>query len=196
MKKILEIRSVVCGKSLLHLTESGMFIGSVEMTGPNDLYRTIPQDIVILSAENIQSGDTYIWMNNYQQCKADNNMLMTINNHVKNGDIKKVVASYQKGNISTHLQATYISTYNSKKIKSVVVEYNDATGLPLFDKVNDIKASFVNVNFDIDDIFDLMKTSYMKGQATSLALEEDSFRKRDSYLQSKLCTYLAKKQND
>jgi hypothetical protein len=194
MKKILEIRSVPCAKSLLHLTESGMFIGSVEMTGPNDLYRTIPQDIVILSSENIQSGDTYIWMNNYQQCKAEGILSDDIINHVINGDIKKVVASYKKGNISTHLQATYISTYSSKKTNNVVVDYNDATGLPLFDKVNDIKASFINVNFDIDDIFDLMKTSYVKGQTTKF--EEDSFRKRDSYLQSKLCTYLAQKQND
>lgn len=47
------------------------------------------QHLYIASAEEVKMGDCYIWMDNKQICVADG-MLMTINNHVKNGHIKKI----------------------------------------------------------------------------------------------------------
>lgn len=48
----------------------------------------------ITSDEEITSQEKYIWMDNKQICKAEG-MLLTINNHIKNGDIKKIIAGIE-----------------------------------------------------------------------------------------------------
>ena len=50
------------------------------------------QHLYILSDDEINEGDWYIWLNNKQICQAEG-MIMVINNHVNNGDIKKIIAT-------------------------------------------------------------------------------------------------------
>lgn len=50
----------------------------------------------IVDDSEIKENDDYLWLNNYQICKAEG-MLMTINNHVKNKHIVKITHSTQEG---------------------------------------------------------------------------------------------------
>lgn len=50
------------------------------------------QHLYITSNEEIKEGDWYIWLNNKAICQADA-MIMTINNHMKNGHIEKIIAT-------------------------------------------------------------------------------------------------------
>lgn len=69
---------------------------SNEQNNPNDIDETIYYNLYFLSDEEIKEGDYwYIWLDNNQICQADG-MIITINNHIKNNHIKKIIATTDK----------------------------------------------------------------------------------------------------
>jgi hypothetical protein len=72
----------------------GLFPNSNELVNYHEFLASEPirQHLYILSDDEIDKGDWYIWLNNKQICQAEG-MIMVINNHVKNGDIKKIIAT-------------------------------------------------------------------------------------------------------
>ena len=104
------------------------------------------QHLYIISNDEIKEGDWYIWMDNKTICKAEG-MLMTINNHLKNGHVKKIIATTDdslgfsfKVNYGASTTTTftslpqpsqqfikkYVESYNKGEIiTNVLVEYEE-----------------------------------------------------------------------
>lgn len=102
---------------------------------------TVNQHLYILSDDEIHAHDWYIWLNNNQICQAEG-MIMTLNNHIKNGHIKKIIATtdtelrdkitkpqfHEFGNSITQIPTSFIKyfieQYNKRNIITKVnVEY-------------------------------------------------------------------------
>jgi len=108
----------------------------------NNHFEGIYQHLYITSDDEIKEDDWYIWLNNNQICKAEE-MIMTINHHIKNGHIKKIIATTDESlNIenprngiihslpqpSQSFIERYVESYNNgKPIVDVVVEYEEFT---------------------------------------------------------------------
>jgi hypothetical protein len=205
MKKIREIILVDCKESVLHKQEPQNHLFFTNACQPLNLeFGTKPVNLVILSEDEIVKGDTYIWMNNYQMCIADE-MITVINHHVKNGDIKRVLGKFGEYKnvigqsdcdflgIPYEFIGNYVRKYNAGNIFDLV-EVNYLTeNIPLYKTsknekilktVNELTNQFGLLHNNIE----FLRKIYNKGQSTPF--EKDSFRSRDKYLKRELIKFL------
>ena len=103
------------------------------------------QHLYIVSNETIKESDWYIWLDNSQICRAETD-IMIINQHLKNGHIKKIIATTNEYIGYTDIRVSpvknfciypqpsdsfikkYIEEYNKGNIiTNVLVEYRKAT---------------------------------------------------------------------
>ena len=107
------------------------------------------QHLYIVSNEKIKESDWYIWLDNSQICRAETD-IMIINQHLKNGHIKKIIATTNEYIGYTDIRVSpvknfciypqpsdsfikkYIEEYNKgNQITKVLVEYSKHLSEPL-----------------------------------------------------------------
>ena len=90
-------------ESTLHLSHGKLLITSIESTGKSDLYKSIPQELILISLEDekIEVGDLYIMDEFLMNPVKDENEADRCNNHPSIAPFcKKVIA--RQSQISPH----------------------------------------------------------------------------------------------
>jgi len=125
-------------------------------------------NLYFTSDDKCNDGDWYIWTDNKQICQADC-MLMTINNHIKNGHIKKIIAttdpSLNLHSPSNKFIQAFIDAYNNgEKIENVLVEYDRIKYL-----TSTLEPNEYNVKLEDNNIvIELIKESWTKEEIISM----------------------------
>ena len=129
-------------KSLLHV-HSELLTGSeqsgwskeLEITttnikfGDEGWYENTPQHLYIIFNEKIKESDWYIWLDNNQIYRAVTD-IMIINQHVKNGHIKKIIATTNEYIGYTDIRVSPVKNFctypqpSDSFIKKYIEEYN------------------------------------------------------------------------
>ena len=87
------------------------------------------QHLYIVSNEKIKESDWYIWLDNSQICRAETD-IMIINQHIKNGHIKKIIATTDEYIGYTDIRVSPVKNFciypqpSDSFIKKYIEEYN------------------------------------------------------------------------
>ena len=112
-------------ESTLHLSHGKLLIRSIESTGKSDLYKSIPQELILISLENekIEVGD--ICLNESNPNDVNNNLIKidseTSKYNANNfSSCKKVIA--RQSQISPEYISKFIEQYNNGCVEDLEIE--------------------------------------------------------------------------
>lgn len=173
-----------------------------------------PIDIIMFGESNglggtkivdrLNFGDWYMWVDNQQICQAnedDVEAMRILWKHLRNGQIKKIVAStnveMNLPNFTEEFIVKFLNRYrNGNKIKTVNVQYTysakkivinwvDKTYFPKFDKSNCVVILPEKQNYTRDEVVELFENFTAKvrdlafGNITLVNLTPDEFIKQN-----------------
>lgn len=132
--KIHKVRLVLVEskESTLHLSHGKLLITSIKSTGKSDLYKSIPQELILISLENekIEEGDwkynpklNEIWQHNRKNKGLSEELQNTISN-----ETAKVIA--HQSQISPEYISKFIEQYNNGCVEDLAIEMETKTYQP------------------------------------------------------------------
>ena len=173
--KTIKVRPVLVEskESTLHLSHGKLLITTIESTGKSDLYKSIPQELILISLENekIEEGDwkynprlNKIWQHN----RKNKSLSEDLQNIVSNDTVKVIARQSQ---IPLEYISKFIEQYNNDCVDDLEIEMEDCGS---YEEFLDFCGK---LGYDYDGAFGWYKRTDPGGNRPNTSTLEDLFNK-------------------